>query len=369
MASIDKRANGKWLARWREYPGGPQKSKQFSRKVDAEKHLVKIQHDLMTGAYVDPAKGRTTVEDYFRVWSARQPWRDSSRHSIESLFRTHVMPAFGDRPLGTVRRGDVESWAARLPLAARTAGLGVQYLGTMFEAAVADGLLAVNPCRRAKRPRVDAAPVVPYTNEELERLADAAPDWFRVAVALGSLSGLRQAEATGLSLDRVDFLRRSLVVDRQLVTPVGRGAVFGPPKTARSYRTVPLADVAVEALAQHVERFGTGVDGLILHEAGQAVPRQRFGHVWRAIRRRAGLPAARFHDTRHTFASTLLSGGVSVPAAAEYLGHTPAVLLKTYAHLVPADHDRARSAVQAAFADQSALRLEDEAVAHAPNFG
>ena len=23
MASVDKRANGKWLARWREYPGGP----------------------------------------------------------------------------------------------------------------------------------------------------------------------------------------------------------------------------------------------------------------------------------------------------------------------------------------------------------
>jgi integrase len=61
------------------------------------------------------------------------------------------------------------------------------------------------------------------------------------------------------------------------------------------------------------------------------------------------LRAARFHDTRHTFASTLLSGGVSVAAAADYLGHSPAVLLQTYAHLMPADHERARSVVQSAF--------------------
>jgi integrase len=57
------------------------------------------------------------------------------------------------------------------------------------------------------------------------------------------------------------------------------------------------------------------------------------------------------HTTRHTFASTLLAVGVSVPATAEYLGHSAGVLLATYAHLPPGDHDRARSAVEAAFAD------------------
>lgn len=65
---------------------------------------------------------------------------------------------------------------------------------------------------------------------------------------------------------------------------------------------------------------------------------------------RAELPGAKFHTCRHTYASTLISGGVSIAAAAEYLGHSPAVLLRTYAHLVPADHDRARAIVQAAFA-------------------
>lgn len=173
-----------------------------------------------------------------------------------------------------------------------------------------------------------------------------------MALILGLGAGLRQSEASGLRVDRVDFLRRTLTVDRQLVTPTAAGEpTFGPPKTKRSYRTVPLADAVVAELARQLEVHGTGRDGLLLHcQDGRPVRRQYFGDVWQKLRERAGLPEARFHDTRHTFASVLLSGGVSVAAAAEYLGHSPAVLLSVLAHLLPADHDRARSAVEVAFA-------------------
>jgi integrase len=141
-----------------------------------------------------------------------------------------------------------------------------------------------------------------------------------------------------------------LTVDRQLVSHLSGEPTFGPPKSKRSYRTVPLADAVVEALALHVDQYGTGTHGLVLHAPdGAPMRRQRFGETWRKLRTTAALPKARFHDTRHTFASVLLAGGVSVPACAEYLGHSPAELLRTYAHLVPQDHDRARATLQAAF--------------------
>jgi hypothetical protein len=116
--------------------------------------------------------------------------------------------------------------------------------------------------------------------------------WFGVAFTLGAAAGLRQGEATGLTLDRVDFLRRQLTVDRQLVTPAAGDPELGPPKTARSYRTVPLAGVALEELARHVEAHGTGQGGLLVHEGGQPVRRQRFGKVWRGLRARAAATVA-----------------------------------------------------------------------------
>src|SRR5439155_4685778 len=115
--------------------------------------------------------------------------------------------------------------------------------------------------------------------------------------------------ATGLTVDRLNLLGRSLTVDRQLLPAPPGDLAFGPPKTTRSFRTVPLADVAVDELAAHLTAQGSGQEGLVLHLDVGPISRQRFGHVWRAVREKAGLPTARFHDTRHTFASTLLSGG------------------------------------------------------------
>ncbi len=49
MASVDKRPDGRYRARWREYPGGPQKTRQFPRKADAERFLDGIRGDLVHG--------------------------------------------------------------------------------------------------------------------------------------------------------------------------------------------------------------------------------------------------------------------------------------------------------------------------------
>ena len=45
MASIDKREDGAYRARWREYPGGPQKARQFARKGDAQTFLGQRRRD------------------------------------------------------------------------------------------------------------------------------------------------------------------------------------------------------------------------------------------------------------------------------------------------------------------------------------
>ena len=68
MASIDKRPNGRYRTRWREYPGGPQKTRHFDRKGDAQRFLDGIRGDLAHGLYVDPAGGRTLFRDYAEAW-------------------------------------------------------------------------------------------------------------------------------------------------------------------------------------------------------------------------------------------------------------------------------------------------------------
>lgn len=131
--------------------------------------------------------------------------------------------------------------------------------------------------------------------------ATAAPRELHAAVVLTACTVLRQGEPFGLAADRVVWLRRELVIDRQLVTPTRGEPHIGRRKTRRSVRTVPVVDHALAALAQHVERFGPGPDGLIFHRAGRSTPswpRSRVARpsldlqTRRASRRRGGTLSA-----------------------------------------------------------------------------
>jgi hypothetical protein len=164
MASIDKRPSGKYLARWREYPGGPQRTKTFARKVDAERFLVDVQHRLLSGTYVDPGVSRTTLDAYAEVHLARQPWR-ASTGEVAARALTHAGRELGRRPLGSIRKGDVQAFVSGLELAPSTVATTFQHLNTLLEAAVDDGLIARNPARGVKLPGRAGGEVVPASSD------------------------------------------------------------------------------------------------------------------------------------------------------------------------------------------------------------
>ena len=91
--------------------------------------------------------------------------------------------------------------------------------------------------------------------DALGRLVTVQKVPHRALIITAAGTGLRPGSRSGLTVDRVEFLRRTVKVDRQLVRFRGRGVELGPVKTPRSYRTVPLPDVVADALAEHVRLF------------------------------------------------------------------------------------------------------------------
>jgi site-specific recombinase XerD len=90
---------------------------------------------------------------------------------------------------------------------------------------------------------------------------------------------------------------------------------------------------------------------------------------WRAGLKRAGILCDRYHMmhvTRHTFASSCLSEGISVRAVAECLGDTEATVQATYSHLMPDDTERVRKAIGRFFARTADQRREAPAGGDVP---
>ena len=133
-----------------------------------------------------------------------------------------------------------------------------RWVSAIFKAAVGDRLIASSPCIRIALPKRSDAEMVPLTVTEVEALAAAVPDRYRALIVFPAGMGLRQGECFGLTVDRVDFLRRRVRVDRQLISARGGVPAFGPPKTKAGFRIVPMPDVVAPTLAGHLARYRPG---------------------------------------------------------------------------------------------------------------
>src|SRR5688572_29169098 len=102
MASIQKRPDGRWRARYRD-ANNKEHAKHFDRKVDAQRWVDEVTASIVTGQYVDPRAARITFKEYAESWRQAQVHRESSAAHVETMLRRHAYPAFGSRQLGTIR--------------------------------------------------------------------------------------------------------------------------------------------------------------------------------------------------------------------------------------------------------------------------
>ena len=97
MASIDKRPDGRYRARWREYPGGPQKTRQFTRKADAQRFLMEMEVDKARGQWIDP-RG---ADEPLAAWtdeflSLARRLAPKTQETYRRDLSRFVLPRFGD---------------------------------------------------------------------------------------------------------------------------------------------------------------------------------------------------------------------------------------------------------------------------------
>jgi integrase len=363
MASVDKdvsRAKTPWVVRWRD-EAGTQRKKGFARKLDADRFRAEVEHRLNTGSYIDPALARTTFQKFAEQWREAQPHRANTATRVLSQLTKHAYPVLGGRPIGQLRTSELQAFVVGLPLAASSARSVFGTVKAVLKAAVQDRMISSNPAAGVKLPELPRKQIVPLTLEQVEGLAATMSLRYRALVMVAAGTGLRQGELFGLQVGDVDFLRRTLTVERQVQSVRGGGGEIGPLKNRHSYRSIPLGRSVVDVLAAHLAEFpAAGADHVFTTPDGGPLHRNAFNKAaWCPARKSAGLPDAGMHDLRHFYASLLIRGGLSVKVVADRLGHANAAMtLNVYSHLWPDDEDRSREAVDAVLrGDVPTMRL------------
>lgn len=353
MASIQKRPDGRWRARYRD-DAGKEHARHFGRKLDAQRWLDEVTASVVTGIYVDPGAGKETFASFYQGWADRQIWVRGTRESAD---QAAASVPFSNLPLAKIRRAHLEQWIKAMSapeeegkraLAPSTIQTRFNYVSMVLRGALRDRRISIDPSDgvRLPRQRRAAAKMEIPTADQVRAALDQAPKEYRALVAVCAFAGLRLGEMAGLRVEDVDFLRRTLHVQRQVQGQNVAQTIVVPPK-AGSERVIAIPKELCDILAAHIADIGTiREEAYFFGRGSDLLNRNSAGNIWRGIRDAAKLPADHtLHTLRHFYASALIAAGCDVVTVQRALGHSKATTtLNTYAHLWPSAEDRTRAA-------------------------
>jgi len=315
-------------------------------KAQAEARLRKLMAEEVAPAITE----RLTVEDTGRHLIRHLDGLGRKRSTIESyesILRVHLVPYFGERELQRIGREDVEGFSAACRRNGQSVKSTQNYLGLLhgiFDFAMRRGWATANPCKLVDRPsqqRTD--PDVHFLDQtEIDALVAAVPDddlgrVERVMYLAAAMTGMRQGELLALRWSDVDWTARRVRVRRNFV----RGE-YGTPKSKRSSRSVPLADVLGGELDRLFQASAYRADGDLVFahpHTGKPIDRSKLLKRYKASLRRAGVRDVRFHDLRHTFGTRMAAAGVPMRTLQEWMGHRDFATTLIYADYAPSAHE------------------------------
>ena len=277
--------------------------------------------------------------------------------SYRSMTNGKIRRYFQRRPqltVGNLKPQEIQDFYQSLFADGVVANTVIHYhalLRRAFQQAFKEERIDANPFDRVGRPKKNKFHGENYTQEELLTLLHLARgDVIYPAILLAGAMGLRRSEALGVRWSRIDWEKRTVLLDTKIVEYRENGKKKVEPveemKNKSSRRTLPLPDPVVEMLQvqkEHREVYrkmfqgsynAQYLDYVCVNQLGELLRPSYVTDHFRELLEKYGLRHIRFHDLRHTFASLLINQDVPLINVSNFLGHSDlSTTANIYAHL------------------------------------
>lgn len=301
----------------------------------------KTKHNTVRSVIVDEHSLASAIRQHLEIkkYQYAQTTYDISKRKAEQLIKW-----IGDKPLTSYRASDIELLVVKFCTKKYKGNTINQYLDILrqvFARAVSDGVIHTNPMDCIKKCKFEVDEPDPFYQYEIKAfLALKNTHLLEVSlIQLGISTGLRISELMAVSAEAVNLDKKTLLVDLALVD-----GQYKTPKTRGSIRTIELSEQAVESLktlmrlAEHRKakkitvtrsdnRTQMSEQRTLL--AYYSAKRRSYASVdefrerfFRPFCQAAGVRYRGPSQFRHTYASQLLSAGISIEWIARQMGHT-----------------------------------------------
>lgn len=306
----------------------------YDNRTDAEGWLAGERKLIELGEWSPPesraalkAVAGVTLREYAEQWMKHRDLTPKTHALYTRLLKSRILPNLGDEILRAVTPAKVRAWWVGLGKSTPTSNThAYQLLKAIYNTAVEDKAATENPCQiksagKPPKPR----DVKPLTPAELDKVAESAPEAYRVAVPVAAWCGLRFGELIELRRkDIQDADGRMVLRVRRAATRVDERLVVGPPKTDAGIRDVTVPPHVAEQLREHMKkRTGRGPESFVFTTTrGQRLSTTAFTKSVKAGFAKVGKRDMRVHDLRHVGATLAAQAGATTKELMSRLGHT-----------------------------------------------
>ena len=352
--SIRQRKDGRWEAR---YSCGydPKTGKPIRKSVygltqkEVREKLTSIAKSIDDNTYIAPKT--ITVGDWLELWLkeyVQVSVKPLTFKSYEVVVRVHIKPAIGSIKLQALKAPQIQAFYNSLitDKSPKTIKNIHGVLHKALDKAIKIGYITTNPASVCDIPRIEKKEIKPLNADNISRFIKRLDtEEYKNLYITTLFTGMREGEVLGLTWDCVDFERGTITVNKQLQKEKIKGGKYYLAETKTS-------KVRVLTPAQYVMSI------LKEEQIRQKENRLKLGHMWdnplnlvftnttgrylaivtvykrfKKMVSEIGIPQARFHDLRHTYATLALQEGDDIKTVQTALGHsTVSTTLDIYSH-------------------------------------
>ena len=354
------RKDGRWECRYQTgiNPGTGKaiyKSAYGRTAEECAKKLRAATAEIDKGTYIDPPQ--MTLSQWLDVWQAEYlvDIKQSTLSQYASYIKNHIKPGLGGIKLAALKPHTIQIFYNKVLKSDRNPnGISAKsvknlhgILHSALKQAVTLGYLPSNPADACILPRIEKSEVSFLQNDEIRSFLEAIKGHpFETIYKIDLFTGMRQGEILGLTWNCVDFENGIITVEKQLQKEHFKDGKYMlvSNKNDRVRRIIP-ASFVIELLKQrqkeqeaHQLLAGALWDNpwnlVFTNELGSHLCAYTVYKHFKKIATNIGMPHARFHDLRHTYAMLSLQNGDDVKTVQHNVGHASAAFtLDVYGHV------------------------------------
>ena len=282
-----------------------------------------------------------TVGEWLDKWMARKEkhLKSSTYLGYSKIVSNQLIPAFGKIPLNDLKKRHVREWCESLECTNKRIANIISPLRAALQDAYDDELVGENILFNFRFKKVEPpkeSDIQPFTKDEREAILSRLDSQGRNLIEFAFWSGLRTSELIALEWNDIDFIKGSVYVSR---AKTEAAKVAETTKTQSGTREVKLLPPALSAILDQKQH--TFLQGkVIFHNprtnkqwSGDQAIRKT---LWQHALKKAGVRYRRPYQTRHTYASMMLSSGEPLAWVSKQLGHSSVIqTAKIYATWIP----------------------------------